>query len=77
MVVKPNSQKHANGLHHFLLFTGSEFPQDPSVIAATSWNSSSDGKGHINTHKHKAKLHLLQAMRDVFPVQLPHDALKL
>ncbi|TNN44950.1 Inactive tyrosine-protein kinase transmembrane receptor ROR1 [Liparis tanakae] len=27
--------------------SGSEFPQDPSVIAATSWNSSSDGSSFI------------------------------
>lgn len=27
----------------FPLFTGSELPQDPSVLAATSWNTSSDG----------------------------------
>uniref|UniRef100_A0A3B4GK62 Ig-like domain-containing protein n=1 Tax=Pundamilia nyererei TaxID=303518 RepID=A0A3B4GK62_9CICH len=31
----------------FPLFTGSEFPQDPSMQAATLWNTSSDGPHFI------------------------------
>lgn len=44
-------QKHANNL--FFLFPESDFPQDPSVLAPSSWNISGNGKyAHIETHTH-------------------------
>lgn len=39
-------QKYANSL--FFLFSESDFPQDPGVLAPSSWNTSGNGKyAHI------------------------------
>lgn len=56
----------------FFLFSESDFPQDPSVLAPSSWNTSGHGKyAHARTHarsitffQHKLLTHLLQEINN-------------
>lgn len=52
---------YANNLFFFffVLFSESDFPQDASVLAPSSWNTSGNGKyAHIHTHKHRQEASL-------------------
>lgn len=65
-------QKDANSRWFFFLFPESDFPQDPSVLAPSSWNTSGHGKyAHARTHarsitffQHKLLTHLLQEINN-------------